>query len=170
VDGACGARGRPAYPRRGRARARRKFEAATGDLPATLTFRWGRDVPTLYLVADDDTSLPLAGMYELFDRTPAAKLMVILHRADHLHFVDDVEDAHEAMRTMPAAGDLAWISEMRPIAELVSGDLARLFVRGLTLCHLDAALNRDERAQRFLRGDIEAELAGRGVAVTVHEG
>src|SRR4029077_3471761 len=34
-----------------------------GILPASLAFTWGRDLPTLYLVAEDDTYLPLAGMY-----------------------------------------------------------------------------------------------------------
>ena len=42
-----------------------------GILPVTLTFSWGRDVPTLYLVAQDDVTLQLDGMYELFERTPA---------------------------------------------------------------------------------------------------
>src|SRR5262249_6548752 len=71
-----------------------------GILPATLSFAWGRDVPALYLVAEDDTSLPLSGMQELFERTPATKQMLILRRADHLHFMDDVERAHEAARNM----------------------------------------------------------------------
>jgi predicted dienelactone hydrolase len=140
-----------------------------GILRVRLAFNWGRDVPTLYLVAEQDISLPLAGMYELFERTPATKQMVILRRADHLHFMDDVEQVHEAVRKMPFTGELSWIpQEMRPIAELCSGDQAHLFVRGLTLCHLDARLRQWQEAQRFLAGDIEAELAGRGVAGVVH--
>src|SRR5262249_15657589 len=47
-----------------------------GILPATLAFAWHRDVPTLYLVAENDVSLPLSGMYELFGRTPGTKRMV----------------------------------------------------------------------------------------------
>ena len=141
-----------------------------GILPAKLTFTWGRDVPTLYLVAEDDTALPLAGMYELFERTRATKHMVILRRADHLHFMDDVEQQHETVRAMPFTGELAWIpKEMRPIAELCSGEQAHLFVRGLTLCHMDAILRRQEGAQRFLVGDMGAELAVRGVDVIVHK-
>ena len=58
---------------------------------------------------------------------------------------------------------------MRPIAELCSGEQAHLFVRGLTLCHMDAILRRQEDAQRFLADDIEAELAARGVDVIVHK-
>src|SRR5713101_8007812 len=64
-------------------------------IPAQLTFKWGRDVPTLYLVAENDTALPLAGMYELFERTRATKHMVILRRADHGHFGDEVEQQAE---------------------------------------------------------------------------
>ena len=141
-----------------------------GILPVTLTFNWGRDVPTLYLVAEDDASLPLAGMYELFERTPATKQMVILRRADHMHFMDDVEELHEAVRTMPWTGALAWLpQEMRPMAELCTGAQAHLFVRGLTLCHLDASLRRQPAAQRLLRGDIAAELAARGVEAILHQ-
>ena len=85
-----------------------------GMIPATLAFAWGRDVPTLYLAAEDDTSIPLAGLFELLERTPARARMVILRRADHMHFMDDVEVVHEAVRGMPFAGDLAWLpKEMR---------------------------------------------------------
>ena len=134
-----------------------------GILPATLSFAWGRDVPTIYLVAENDTALPLAGMYELFERTPATKQMVILRRADHLHFMDDVEQLHETVRKLPYPG----VDEMRPITELCSGEQAYLFSRGLTVCHMDATLKEQEAAQRFWAGDIQAELAKRGTDVIV---
>jgi len=141
-----------------------------GILPVKLTFSWGRDVPTLYLVAENDVPLPLAGMYELFERTRSTKQMVILRRADHAHFMDNVEQEHETGRTVPWSGELnSMQKEMRPIAELCSGEQAHLFVRGLTLCHMDAVLRRHEGAQRFLAGDIEAELAHRGVTVIAHK-
>src|SRR5215475_410316 len=89
-----------------------------GIIPGKLSFTWGRDVPTMYLVAEDDVFLPLAGMYELFERTQATKQMVILRRADHLHFMDNVEEMHEAVRNMPFSSESAWIpKEMRPIDE-----------------------------------------------------
>jgi hypothetical protein len=141
-----------------------------GIIPGKLTFNWGRDVPTLYLVAEDDVFLPLAGMYELFERTPASKHMVILRRADHMHFMDNVEEMHETVRKMPFTGESAWIpKEMRPIEELCSGAQAYLFVRGLTLCHMDATLKGQEEARRLLAGAIEAELAERGVDVIEHK-
>jgi predicted dienelactone hydrolase len=128
-----------------------------GIIPGKLSFNWGRNVPTMYLVAEDDVFLPLAGMYELFERTPATKQMVILRRADHMHFMDDVEEMHEAVRKMPFAGKSAWVpKEMRPIAEFCSGAEAHLFVRGLTLCQMDATLSGQDEAQRLLIGQIEA--------------
>jgi hypothetical protein len=57
---------------------------------------------------------------------------------------------------------------MRPIAEFCSGAEAHLFVRGLTLCHMDATLSGQDEAQRLLIGHIEAELAARGVDVIAH--
>ena len=66
-----------------------------GIIPLKLTFGWGREVPALYLVAENDVPLPLEGMYDIFERTPAAKQMVILRRADHYHFLDNVEEVHE---------------------------------------------------------------------------
>jgi predicted dienelactone hydrolase len=137
-----------------------------GILKVNLTFNWGRDVPTLYLVGENDVSLPLHGMYEIFERTPATKQMVILRRADHMHFMDNVEQLHETVRAAAWHGELAWLpKEMRPIAELCSGEQAHLFVRGLTVCHMDAVLRQEEEAKQFLAGDVEAELAARGVEV-----
>lgn len=111
-------------------------------IPATLTFAWERDVPAFYLVAGDDSVLPLSGMYELFERTQAAKRMVILGRADHGHFADEVE----------------------PQEGLCPPEQAHMCVRGLTLCHLDAVLRLRPEAQRFWTRDVGAELAVRGVA------
>jgi predicted dienelactone hydrolase len=140
-----------------------------GIFRAPLTFAWGRDVPALYLVADQDVPLPLEGMYELFERTPATKQMLILRRADHQHFIDNVEEMHEAVRAMPFLDEAAWIpKEMRPIAELCSGEQAQIFVRGLTLAHVDARLRRWEEARRFLSADIAGELARRGVEAIEH--
>jgi dienelactone hydrolase len=141
-----------------------------GIAPVTLTYDWGRDVSTLYLAGESDIMTPLAGMKELFARTPATKQMVVLRRADHMHFLDNVEEEHENARTMKWPEALAWIpKEIRPVAELCSGEDAHLFVLGLTLCHMDAALRRREEAQRFLAGNVESELAARGIEAFVHE-
>src|SRR5712691_4993020 len=135
-----------------------------GILPLKLSFDWGRDVPTLYIAAEDDVPIPLAGVYELFDRTPSSKRMFILRRADHQHFIEDVEEAHEAVQAATFPPEAAWIPvAMRPIAELSSGEQAHTFVRGLTLAHFDLTLGQMTTAERFLSGDVEADLAARGV-------
>lgn len=141
-----------------------------GILPVTLTFAWGRDVPVLYLVADNDVSLPLAGMYELFDRTEATKRLIVLRRADHMHFMDNVEEMHETVRQMAFPEKLSWIPrEMKPISQLSSGDQAHVFVRGLTLAHMDAVLKQSEEARRFWQGDIVQQLAARDVEALEHQ-
>ena len=133
-------------------------------LPLTLAFGWNREVPALYLAAEDDTPIPLDCVRELFARAPAPKRMFVLRRADHQHFVDDVEGQHEALRATPMPGEAAWISAaMRPISELCSGQQAHQFSRGLALAHLDAALRGRDAARRFLGGDVPAALAARGV-------
>ena len=109
-------------------------------------------------------------MYELFERTPDPKQLITLRRADHMHFVDNVEQAHEAFRTMsPVPRELADMQkEMIPIAELSSGEQAHLWIRGLAVAHMDAFLKDQRKAIEFLAGDIAGELAKRGVEVTLH--
>jgi predicted dienelactone hydrolase len=134
-----------------------------GMIPATLRFAWGRDVPALYVAAENDTSLPLAGMYELYERTPATKRMAILRGADHMHFMDHVEEMHELVRSMTFSGELAWLpKEMRPIAELCSGEEAHRLIRGLTLCHFDGVLKAMPEARLFLDGEVEVSGGGGG--------
>jgi len=140
-----------------------------GILPVKLTFAWGRDVPTLYLVAENDVALPLSGMYELFERTKSRKQMVVLRRADHAHFMDNVEHEHETMRALPLPPELAYLkNEMRPIGELCSGESANLFVRGLAVCHLDAFLKRKRPAQDLLASNIQSELSKRSIDAFLH--
>lgn len=94
--------------------------------------------------------------------------MLILRRADHLHFIDDVERTHEAFRTAPLSGPAAQIQQrMRPIAELCSGEESHLMVRGLTVAHFDATIRGSLPAQRFLNGDLAAALADRGIDATI---
>jgi len=109
-------------------------------------------------------------MYELFERTTATKRMLILRRADHIHFMDNVEEEHETVRAMPFTGELAWIrEEMRPIAELCSGEQSQLCVRGSTLCHMDSFLRSREEARRFWVSHMEAELTSSGGDVVEHK-
>lgn len=137
-------------------------------LKGALTFDWGRDVPTLFLVAERDSLLPLAGMHELLEKTQGTKKMVVLKNADHMHFCDRVEEIHELFRMMPPPGDFERIAKtVPPITELCPPEHAYLFVRGLGLAHMDAHLKANEAAARFLADDIVDVLAARGVGVEV---
>ena len=139
-----------------------------GVLPVPLTLNWNRDVPTLFLAADDDVPIPPAAVRNVFDRTPGTKRIATLRRADHQHFVDDVEGAHEAVRTMAPPPEGAWmVAATRPMTELCDGDTAHAFVRALTLAHLDATLRANPAAARFFAGDLSAELAARGIDAEV---
>src|SRR5260370_41268485 len=96
-------------------------------------------------------------MQELDEGSSATREMVIRRRADHYHFMDDAEERHEAARAPPFTGELAWIPRaMRPMTELCSGAQAHVFVRGRTLCRMDAALGRREESRRVAGGDLEA--------------
>lgn len=140
-----------------------------GIIPAPLSFRWKCPPAALYLVAEADVFLPIAGMYELFERTPGARQMVVLRHADHLHFLDKVERRHEKTRAMTFPPEAAWIPrEMRPIAELCSGEEARRFVRGLAVAHLDATLKGNPAAHRLLHEDLPRTLAANAIDAYEH--
>ncbi len=136
-------------------------------LQRALAFDWGRDVPTLYLVAASDTILPLRGMHELYERTISPKRMVVLMNADHMHFCDQVEQIHELFRMMPPPIFDQVASAIKPIGELCAPDSAYHFVRGLGLAHMDAHVRDLEPAARFLGGDVVSALRARGVVASV---
>jgi predicted dienelactone hydrolase len=131
-------------------------------------FAWGRDVPTLYIVADRDTLLPLRGIRELFDRTRSPKRMVVLRNADHMHFCDRVEEIHEIFRAMPMDRIFEPIRhKIPPITELCPGSHTLDAIRGLALAHFDAHLRGSGAAAAVVRGDVAARLGARGIAVDV---
>jgi len=134
-----------------------------------LDLDWGRDVPTLFLVAEKDTLLPLRGMREIFARTQATKRMVVLRNADHMHFCDRIAEVHEMFRMMPPPDAFEIVAkQVPPIGELAPPEHGYLFVRGLGLAHMDAVLKGDESAARLLSRAVAA-MAERGVAVDVVE-
>jgi dienelactone hydrolase len=140
-----------------------------GILPLDLDFAWGRDIPTLVLAGDADVPVPLGDVTEVYERVPSSgKRLLVLHDADHQHFVDDVAGSHEAVRNMQLPPQVAWLPQgMRPISELCSPQAARLFTHSLTLAHLDATLRDDAGALAFL--DNAADLLSRqGIACRQH--
>jgi pimeloyl-ACP methyl ester carboxylesterase len=158
-----------------RVRAALPLAPAGGPIPAlpnnplvdALDFDWGRDVPTLYLVAERDSLLPLPGMHTLLEQTQGSKRMAVLKNADHMHFCDRIEEIHELFRMMPPPGAFAEMAkQVRPIGELAPAEHGYLFVRGLGLAHMDAALKQDAGANELL-ANAGAALAARGVAADV---
>ena len=131
-------------------------------------FAWGRDVPTLYIVAERDTLLPLRGTRELFERTRSPKRLGVLRNADHMHFCDRVEEIHEIFRQMPQDRIFEPIrGKIPPITELCPGEHALDAIRGLALAHFDAHLRGNAAAEAVVGGDVVGRLATRGIAADV---
>lgn len=111
-----------------------------GIIPATLTFAWKREVPTLYLVADATGShhCPVSTSFSSGLRLAGGR---------------------SSFRALTIGTSTHQIVEPGPC----SSAHAHTFTRGLSLAHLDAVLRRDKAAQRFLEGDPVAALRERGV-------
>ena len=142
-------------------------------LGSSLDLAWEREVPTLFLVAENDTLLPLESMRKLIERTPHPRRAIVLRASDHFHFCDGVEQAHELFRMMapmmaangPMAGPetKALLEQMKPAAELCPGEHAYQTIQGLGLAHMDAHLRAHPDAAAWIAGDLVAVLAGRGI-------
>jgi predicted dienelactone hydrolase len=112
-----------------------------GVLPVTLDFRWGRDIPTLIVAAENDNSIPLEDVKEIFERVPGTKKMMVLPRADHMHFVDEIEKLHETFRTAAVPPDLAELQkQMLTMSQLTSAEEAQRLVSEWTLAHFEEFL------------------------------
>lgn len=125
-----------------------------------LELAWGRSVPTLMIVADDDSVLPLKGMHDILERTESIDRMVVLVDADHFHFCDNAEMVHDVMTPVMGQG-------ARPSSELVPGAHAYDVTNGLGLAHFDAELRNIAEAAAFLERDLDELLAERGINVEV---
>lgn len=135
-----------------------------------LSLKWTCDIPTLYLVAEGDSELPLESMHDLLSRTQEPKHMVVLKNADHFHFCDMAGEIHEFFRTQSEAisHDGATTAEkMHPFSELCPAIEAYNYLRGLGLAHMDAHLKSKQDAIKLLVSDIQALMAKNGIAVEV---
>jgi dienelactone hydrolase len=137
-----------------------------------LNFRWPTDVAALFMVADRDSWLPLYGQIELFGRVPGSKRMIVLKRADHNHFVDDIAYGHEWLRqftlahALTEAGGTDWGAIARgiaPYADLCPEETAHMCWRGLCTAHMDAYLKALPAARSLMEGDVVGLLAERGI-------
>ena len=131
-------------------------------------------VPTLMLVGDRDSWLPLYGQLQIFKALASPVRMVVLESADHNHFVDGVEEGHEWLRTYTNElatryPDERWAyvaDSMMAIDELMQGELANELCRGAATAQFDAYLREDPKAQEFLPA-LEREFEHRQMAATV---
>lgn len=138
---------------------------ATDDDPRILMSQlvelsWGRKVPTLMIVADDDSVLPLEGMHDLLARSESIDRMVVIINADHYHFCDGAEVVHDLM-----TGTM--VEDAKPSSELVPGAHAYDVTNGLGLAHFDAEIRKMPEAAALLERDLTELLAERGINVDV---
>jgi dienelactone hydrolase len=142
-----------------------------------LTLDWKSPVTLLTLVGSQDSWLPLYGQVDLFARCPTTtKHLVALQRADHQHFVDDMENCHGWYRDftlqLDAAGEesgppwKAIAAMIRPWGELMPETEALTIVCGLTTLHFDAYLKGNAHAQT-LSADLGGELRRRKLSAHV---
>lgn len=131
----------------------------------------GRPVPTLVLAAERDSLLPLAGVRELVARLPSPKRLLVLERADHMHFCDFPKATHEMLRRMlakpvaaPIAGMLLSASLPR-FSALAPEQPALAAIRALCLAHLDAHVRDDAAARHWLRDQALGALSVPEMAV-----
>jgi len=138
-------------------------------LSERLDLEWSRDVPTLFVVADRDSILPLPSMHDLLARTRTSKRMVVLGNTDHMHFCDRAAQAHEMFRAFPPPGFFEDAAKATvPFAELCPEEPAYDAIRGLGLAHMDATLKAHAPAAEFMGGELAARLGARGIDVVVH--
>jgi predicted dienelactone hydrolase len=140
---------------------------ADDPLPGGLRLDWTWRVPILVVAAAQDSILPIAGISALVARIPPPCQFIVLSDADHMHFLDEVERAHEMIRNLP--GGIMLMPRavgIRPFAQLMPAKPAQAAVRALTLSHFQAHLLGDEGARAWLAGDCRAELAARGVQIS----
>jgi dienelactone hydrolase len=135
-----------------------------GVLRLPLAFTRRPAAATLFLAAENDVPVPLDDVLDVYHRAGEPRRLVVLRRADHQHFVDDVAGDHEALRAMALPGDAAWMpAAMLPMARLTPPEQAHAFTRGLTLAHLDACLRGDARARAWLASGVAEHLAARQI-------
>jgi dienelactone hydrolase len=141
----------------------------TNPLAEALDLAFDRDVPTLFVVAERDSILPLPSMHDLLARTQTTKRMIVLRNTDHMHFCDRAAQAHEIFRMMPPPGFFQEAAKATvPFTELCPEEPAYDAIRGLATAHMDAVLKSYRPAVDFMQCDLTTLLGTRGIDVFVH--
>lgn len=139
---------------------------------------WGRDVPTFILAAERDAMVRLDDARELYRGLKAPKRLAVLREAGHVHFADDPEATHEALRASFASNDYpvgdgprfdfpAMAAAMRPFAELCPASHGEAVANGLCLAHMDAHLKKRPEASALLNGNLIGVFAALGIDLDV---
>lgn len=142
-----------------------------------LSFNWRGPAAVLTIVGDRDTWLPLYGQLAMFEACPVDdKALVVMKSADHQHFVDDMEEAHEWYRHFtaelaehdPDSGTpwAAMAPMILPFRELMPEAEARKILFGLVTQHMDAHIKELQVAQERAR-TLERELERRELGAYV---
>lgn len=148
----------------------------TNVMSTSLNFQFKRTVPTLFIVADLDSILPLEGMQDLHARHPGPRSTVVLQNADHFHFNDNIEQTHdgyqmilagmaEGMEAESRRGMEEMLAKMKPSSELVPGAHAYRLINGLGLAHFDAELRDDPSATKIMRTNLVETAKDQGIHI-----
>ncbi|MDB4976900.1 MAG: Alpha/beta hydrolase family protein [Myxococcaceae bacterium] len=139
---------------------------STAALSKELTLDFAsRHVACLYLALERDTLLPLAGVEQLYRRTPPPARMFTLPNSDHMHFCDRAEASHEFFRQMPRFGifgDL--MSQIPPFSGLAPAEHGYAFANALGVAHADASLKGSRDGTEFLEHAV-AQFERRGIPI-----
>ena len=141
-----------------------------------LDLTWKRDLmPTLLMVGDRDSWVPLHGQMGIFKRLPPGSRMVIMRGADHSHFVDDIPTSHrwlqaltDELGTLLPDGPGRWkqvADRIVPYEDLADEVSTYAAWRGLTVAHFDAALRHDRAAATLVEDHLEDAAASVGADV-----
>ena len=138
---------------------------------AMNNIKFANTIPCLYLVADQDTLLPLDSMEDLYSNTPEPKRMLILENSDHFHFCDNVEFIHDAMINMGSGlfgqnNEEGVLSKMQKSSELCSGKDAYTFLQSACLAHFDAYVKNNSHAKSFLDNEFIQTLKEKHISLS----
>jgi dienelactone hydrolase len=151
---------------------------ALGD---ALNWEWKSPAAVMTLVGDRDNWLPLYGQLKLFEMCPASdKCLVVLQRADHQHFCDDLGASHESLREFtrtlgeidqdPQAPPWTAMSQlMAPYASLMQEQEMNEIICGLTTWQMDRVLKSSVTRPPLDVSKLRDELRARSLSAYVLE-
>jgi pimeloyl-ACP methyl ester carboxylesterase len=116
------------------------------DLPALAR------VAVLVVAAERDTLVPLAGVEELVAQLSGPHRLLVLESADHVHFCDQVSQAHGFLAAITSMPDVAGaLGTTLPYASLLPEAKAHRAICAAVTAHLHGAFHGDAEAGAFLK-------------------